>query len=173
MITYSKLSGFRFDKIRSIISMGCAVLLLAFMAIDTMGCGSSGSGGDSEAETEGIDLSGNWAFTVEVTAAGGVCSSEVGHKSTRTITITQTDAHVVLDGFLGVQGNKVEGTLDTGVLKATGTYWEDGGYTTSTHTLNVTDKDNMSGQEDWWWISDDGAVNCPGGKAAVTATRIP
>jgi hypothetical protein len=167
---------FRADrKAGSTIGRRCIYLLLAFVLIGMGGCEGCG-GGDSSDDTatpENLDLSGDWSFTITVTEASGVCSSEVGYESTRTITITQTGTDVTLDGFLGVPGNHVSGTLKnegTGTtLEATGGYDEDGGETVSTHILTIKSANEMSGVENWSW---DNHVNFCAGKATVEATRI-
>lgn len=122
-----------------------------------------------------LDLSGNWSFNVTVTAAGGDCTSEIGTQSTRTITITQSATgspdifNITMDGFVGVQGNILTGQLTNWHdVNVSGSYPEEGGTTTSSHSLFVYTANEMGGVEQWSWT---GAGNCPGGRATVTATR--
>ena len=127
---------------------------------------------------DSLELSGNWSFTIAVTAAGGECISEVGQQSTRAITITQSATgapdvfNIKMDGFVGVPGNILTGQL-TGWsrVEVSGQYPEEGGITTSSHSLTVYTPDEMGGLEQWSWT--DPVVTCPGGLATVTATRQP
>lgn len=125
---------------------------------------------------EVVGVSGAWSFTVDVTAADGVCAGEENAPpSTDTITITQTPTSdpnvftIAMAGFLGDPAITLNGTMTGANIVVAGSYPEDGGTTTSSHNLNVTGPNTISGVETWSWIGPGGS--CPNGLAEVTATR--
>jgi hypothetical protein len=126
------------------------------------------------------NLKGKWAFTTVVTAAGGVCSDELGHTSTRSITVEQQGSLLVFSGFLGDPGIRLNGDLflpssDVGagkwIIKFGGSYFEDGGTTTSNRTLELTSPTTMKGDERWSWTGPGG--DCPGGFATISVLKEP
>ncbi len=140
------------------------VLLLA-------GCDSDPTGPNQNQPTS-TNIAGVWTFDVQVTIATGACEGEEGDGSVTDITITQTGAGpfvVNAKGFLGSNSNTLTGTLSANgnTLVIAGSYPEDGGTTTATHTLNRTSLTRFDGTESWNWTGDGG--DCPGSEASVVA----
>lgn len=128
---------------------------------------------NSDASTTTLNLSGNWAVTIKVTAASGVCAGDESDPAeTTTIVIQQSGNTVTASGFLGDATKVLTGTLSGTTLTLSGSYSEDGGTTTSTHVLTVdaNDPTKLSGTESWSWSGAGGT--CPNGKASVTATKL-
>src|SRR6185503_11714608 len=141
----------------------CTLLLAVAMAA---ACG----GGDKvTGASDPVDPAGTWRFVFKNTVATGVCASELGDESSDIITITKTGSappyQVVASGFLGVQSNQLVGTFDSkNKLVISGSYSEDGGTTTTSHTLTATSDNVKSGTETWSWTG--GGGSCPNSKAS-------
>ncbi|MCG7928723.1 MAG: thrombospondin type 3 repeat-containing protein [Candidatus Thiodiazotropha lotti] len=118
------------------------------------------------------DLTGEWDFRTEVTAATGDCRGEVGIADNYTIDIDQEGQNVTLRGFLGVATNVLQGSVEGNTLLYSGSYPEHLGTTTQERTELTIDWNppiSMSGVEQWSWT--DGSSNCPSGnESAITAT---
>jgi hypothetical protein len=143
----------------------CSLLLAVAVA-----CGSDSATGAKDP----VDPTGLWRFDIVNTIATGVCSDETGDVSVEMITITRTGSappyQVVASGFLDLQSNQLTGTIDSkNKLVISGSYSEDGGTTTTTHSLTATSATSMSGTESWSWTG--GGGSCPNSKSTVTATR--
>ena len=136
-----------------------------------VGCSESSN---ATASATPVDPAGVWTFAFKNTRATGVCASENGDESTETITITKTGKGepytIVAAGFLGLAANQLTGTFASNKLTLQGSYGEDGGTTTTKHTLTATSATNMAGTEDWSWTGAGGS--CPNSAASVTATRV-
>ena len=124
------------------------------------------------------NITGPWTFTFKITAATGVCGGDVGSVSADQIQITQNGDSVTLSGFQHSPANQLTGkfirppsavSADHWVIQVSGSYPEDGGITNSSQTFVINSANDMSGEESWDWSG--GGGSCPGGKAAVTATR--
>lgn len=132
------------------------------------------------------NLRGNWMLTTTVTVAKGVCAGE-GGTSTDFITVTQIGRKVTFSGFQSSSASQLTGGIlspkspsadhpewvnDTTqwVVIVTGSYWEDGGTTTSTRRLTINTESDMTGKESWTWVG--GGGSCPDGEADQTATRV-
>ncbi|MCB1181896.1 hypothetical protein KDM41_00530 [bacterium] len=120
-----------------------------------------------------FDPVGGWSYHTLVTVANGGCDGEEGDETTYGVTITRTGTAVTLKGLLGDDANQVAGTWNGNRLTLTGTYPEDGGFTTGTHNLVVYTPNLMSGLEDWDWGPIAGASTCPVSVSRITATRTP
>jgi hypothetical protein len=124
-----------------------------------------------------VDPAGIWTFYVVVTTANGICT-EVGGASATTVTITKSGAapvwNVTARGFLGDPNNVLTGTFDERVnrLLVGGSYPEDRGTTTSSHSLVAISNNRMVGTETWDWSDHQGGT-CPGSTSDVTAIRGP
>jgi hypothetical protein len=121
-------------------------------------------------------LNGNWSFTIDVTAADGVCAGEENSPpATDTITVTEAQSgdpyvtNVTMSGFLGNPSNVLTGTRTGSIITVSGSYPEDGGTTTTTHNLYATGESALVGEEIWSWSGPGG--DCPNGRADVTAVR--
>jgi hypothetical protein len=119
------------------------------------------------------ELSGSWTFVIDVTTATGVCAGEeLAPVDVSIATIAHSGASVSITGPWGsTSGSEtLNGNLTGDVVSVGGSYAEDGGTTTATHTLTVSsDRNSMSGTEAWSWIGPGGS--CPGSAPTVTATR--
>jgi hypothetical protein len=78
---------------------------------------------------------------------------------------------VTISGPFGDSGpQNLNGNLTSGVVSVGGSYPEDGGTTTATHTLTVApDEQSMSGTEAWSWTGPGGS--CPESASDVDLTR--
>ncbi|MEZ4376916.1 MAG: hypothetical protein R3B35_01365 [Gemmatimonadales bacterium] len=111
-----------------------------------------------------------------VTAATGVCAPDVGEVTTLPITITQTGSSapwgLSATGFDGLASNTLAGTLSaTNQVTLSGSYPEDGGTTTASHQLTLTNATTLTGTEFWSWSGPGGT--CPNSQASVMATKNP
>ena len=125
---------------------------------------------------QAFSLNGTWNFTIDVTAADGICAGEENEPpSTDTITVTETQSsepyvsNVTMTGFLGDPSNVLTGTRTGSIITVSGSYPEDQGTTTTTHNLYATGENTIVGQETWSWSGPGG--DCPNGRADVTAVR--
>lgn len=146
----------------------------AMLAVLIAGCSDSSPTSTATPSKTPVDPVGVWTFAFVNTRATGVCSSENGDASTETITITKSGTRepytIVATGFLGLAGNQLTGTFASNKLTMNGSYPEDGGTTTTKHTLTATSASSMVGTEDWSWTG--GGGSCPNSAASVTATRV-
>jgi hypothetical protein len=143
----------------------------AVLALLAAACGSDSN---ATASSTPVDPAGVWTFAFKNTRATGVCASENGDESTETITITKAGTKepypVTAKGFLGSASNQLTGTFKSNTLTLEGSYPEDGGTTTTKHTLTATSDNTLEGTEDWSWTG--GGGSCPGSAASVKATRV-
>ncbi len=144
---------------------------LTFALLVLAGCSSpAGPSGNTGQPTQ-TNIAGVWLFKVNVTAANGACAGESG-LSTETITITQTGSAfpyaVAASGWIGQPTSTISGSLTATGMVLSGSYPEDGGTTTTTHTLTRTSLTTFTGTEAWSWTDGNGV--CPNGAATVTAT---
>lgn len=82
---------------------------------------------------------------------------------------TEQPFDVSASGFLGVSTNILTGTFDNNILTISGSYPEEDGTTTATHTLVATSANEMVGTETWNFENVEG--NCLNSESSVTATR--
>ncbi len=147
-------------------------LLVGAIATGLVACGDTASTVTPSATA--VDPAGVWTFVIVVTKATGDCAGEEGQTSSDPITITKTGSappyQVTATGFLGISSNTLTGTFANNKLVISGSYPEDGGTTTTTHTLVATDDNHMVGDEDWSWMEPGGGT-CPGSAATTNATR--
>jgi hypothetical protein len=120
-------------------------------------------------------LNGSWSLTILVTTATGACLGEAGQQSTESVNFSVSGSsapyQVTASGFLGVGGNVLTGTLNAqGLITISGSYPEEGGTTTATHTLQRTSDTAMGGVEAWNWNDGQGGT-CPGSTATVTGIK--
>jgi len=119
-------------------------------------------------------LSGRWTFVIDVTAANGPCTGEeAAPPDTSVVTILHQGRSVSITGPWGsASGHEtLNGNITGMVVSVGGSYGEDGGTTTTVHTLSVaSDIEYMSGTEAWSWSGPGGT--CTGGTSDVTAERI-
>ena len=135
-------------------------------ALTAFGCS------DDPVDPGASTLSGNWTMTVDVTVATGACAGEeLEPVDTFKVSITQQGNSMTITGPFGDAGTQnLNGNLTSGVVSVGGSYPEDGGTTTATHTLTVgKDENSMSGTEAWSWTGPGGS--CPGSASIVTAFR--
>ncbi len=125
---------------------------------------------------QAFDLNGTWNYTIDVTAADGVCAGQENNPpSTDAITVTETQSgdpyvtNVTMSGFLGDPSKVLTGTRTGSIITVSGSYPEDGGTTTTTHNLYATAESALVGEEIWSWSGPGG--DCPNGRAYVTAIR--
>lgn len=127
-----------------------------------------GTGGSSDEPAPPTDLTGIWNFHYTITAAGGVCSGDVGDVGDEIIVVTQTGSDLILSGFVGDPGNVLTGTVVVRDVNFSGVNAEDGGSTTTSYTGTAT-QNKMNLTETWSWTN--GVNDCPGGQATILATR--
>ena len=152
-------------------------LALAVSLVLLPACG----GDDNEPVT--IDLNGSWVFTVDVTVANGVCAGEEDAVpepfAVEFITIDSNGDgtyDVTVTGDFGSDGGSVSGTV-SGVpqvgdhIVLSGSYPEDGGVTTTTHTLTVKSATRLEGTEAWSWEGTGGT--CPNSASDVVVNKVP
>ena len=125
---------------------------------------------------QAFDLNGTWNYTIDVTAADGVCAGDENDPpSTDAITVTETQSgdpyvtNVTMSGFLGDPSNVLTGTRTGSIITVSGSFPEDGGTTTTTHNLYATGENTIIGEETWSWSGPGG--DCPNGRANVSASR--
>ncbi len=152
---------------------------IALILLLAAGCSSgSGGGGDGGAPVDPTRFSGVWSLTLAVTAADGACAGEAGTSSTRDITVSVVESaagggryDVSMSGFLGDPTKQLSGRVTTWPeVVVSGSYAEDGGTTTATHTLTVDLPDHVAGTEVWSWVGPGGT--CPNGRSTVTGVRV-
>jgi hypothetical protein len=154
------------------------VLALASFAL-VSACGDD-YGDDDDPVT--IDLNGAWTFTVDVTAANGVCEGEendpVEPFAVDFIVVDQNDDgtyEVSVTGDFGDAGGTIAGTVsglpEVGdVIVLSGDIPEDGGTTTSTYTLTVQSTTRLTGTEAWSWTG--GGGTCEDGASTVVVEKV-
>ena len=149
------------------------LVMLAMFSLPILGCDDDPTAPDPSPDP--VNPVGTWTFNILVTLATGICDGEAGDISNNVITIASPDTEQPFDvsasGFLGVPTNILTGTFDNNTLTISGTYPEEDGMTTATHTLVATSDNAMVGGEDWNFVNGDGS--CPGSVSFVTASRIP
>ncbi|HYV98094.1 MAG TPA: hypothetical protein VE967_11610, partial [Gemmatimonadaceae bacterium] len=128
------------SRAASLLRSALGALSVAFAALS---CGSDTS---ATATSDPVDPAGVWNFSIVNTVTTGACAGEAGDSSLDPITITKTGSRapysVTAKGFLGVQSNVLTGTFSSSKkLTISGSYAEDGGTTTTTHTLTATTPD--------------------------------
>ncbi len=139
---------------------------IATIAFAVVGCS------DDPVDPGADSLSGAWTMIIDVTVATGVCAGEeLEPVDTIQVTLTQQGNSVTISGPFGDSGpQNLNGNLTSGVVSVGGSYPEDGGMTTATHTLTVApDEQSMSGTEAWSWTGPGGS--CPESASDVDATR--
>ena len=138
---------------------------VATFALAAVGCS------DDPVDVDDTSLSGGWTMIVDVTAATGACAGEeLEPVDTIQVNITQQGNSMTITGPFGDAGSQnLNGNLTSGVVSVGGSYPEDGGTTTATHTLTVVSADSMSGTEAWSWTGPGGS--CPGSTSDVAAFR--
>jgi hypothetical protein len=149
------------------------LVMLAMFSVTLLGCDDDDPTAPDPFE-DPVDPVGTWTFNILVTEANGICDGEVGVASNEVITIATMDTEQPFDvsasGFLGVPTNILTGTFDNNILTISGSYPEEDGTTTATHTLVATSANQMVGIETWNFQNTEGS--CPGSMSAVTASRI-
>jgi len=149
------------------------LVMLAVFALPVLGCDDDNPT-DPDPFEDPVDPAGTWTFLILVTEANGICVGEVGVDSNEVITIATTGTEqpfdVIASGFLGVSTNILTGTMDNNILTISGSYPEEDGTTTATHTLVATSATQMVGIETWDFVNVEGS--CPGSMSTVTASRI-
>ena len=117
-----------------------------------------------------IDVSGVWAFLIDVTKATGICSGEENEKvQAEEVTIHQDGAVLIVTGLNETdppwQGEIVGNTVTFG-----GERDEDRGRTTAMFTLTVDDDGaTFTGEEVWAWTGPGGS--CSNSLSEVSAHR--
>ncbi len=141
-------------------------LMCALVSVSTLGCS------EDLVDPEADGLSGSWTMVVDVTVATGACvGEELAPLDTLVVTLLQQGNSVTISGAFGDAGpQNLNGNLTAGVVTVGGSYPEDGGTTTATHTLTVaSDERSMDGTEAWSWTGPGGS--CPGSASIVTAVK--
>ena len=119
-------------------------------------------------------LSGRWTFVIDVTAANGPCAGEAAAPpDTSVATIVHEGRSVSITGPWGsASGSEtLNGNITGSVVTVGGSYGEDGGTTSTVHTLTLQpDEDVLIGTEAWSWVGPGGT--CTGGSSDVMATLI-
>lgn len=153
------------------------VLLAAIVLVTASACGNS-----DDPDEDVVDISGTWAFTIDVTVANEGCAGEENDDpSTDVITVTVEPAEgqpgkvlVSMSGFLGDPANVASVVRDSvrlnSIVTVSGEWPEDGGITVSSFTLAVESANRMEGTEAWEFFFN-GVKTCPNGASDVTAVR--
>jgi len=118
------------------------------------------------------NIAGNWNLVITVTLATQDCTGEEGEYPAVPVTIIQNGSSLTVSGFLGDGSISLDGSIggvNGNVVTIAGSFPEEGGTTTVTHTWSLISLTHMSGTEDWSWT--DGQDSCPGSKSTVVLTR--
>lgn len=119
------------------------------------------------------NIAGTWSVAITVTLATQDCAGEEGPSPAVLVTIGQTGSALTATGWLGNSSIVLAGTIggeNGNVVTISGSYPEDSGTTTATHTWTLTSASTMSGTESWSWT--DGANGCPGSQATVVCNKV-